>query len=269
MTKRVREFCYSFDQSSNGEERLFVISWRSPFPLPHLKQWGACRVGKYKICSESFWSQKYSKFANLVRSVLHFWREQPYSTLPYISLLIKVLVHCWVRLFFAEGFSKVFKSLLFSYFCMIRDMFNIYNEYYCYRPSINKLRKYIIIIVVIITCITVMYFSERDRKMLFPDYYFFAKRRLVNHMIEEKRDKNLDDCELLCYLNDDCVSLNFKKDPEKIIEQYFAILLRHTALWISTVNIDFAKSKKHFQRWLSASENKCALSNLSDYIAGL
>ena len=56
---------------------------------------------------------------------------------------------------------------------------------------------------------------------------------------------------------------------EKIIEQYFAILLRHTALWISTVNVDFAKSKKHFPRWLSASENKCGLSNLSDYIAGL
>ena len=31
---------------------------------------------------------------------------------------------------------------------------------------------------------------------------------------------------------------------ETIIEQYFAILLRHTALWISTVNVDFAKSKK-------------------------
>ena len=29
---------------------------------------------------------------------------------------------------------------------------------------------------------------------------------------------------------------------EKIIEQYFAILLRHTALWISSVNLDFAKS---------------------------
>ena len=31
---------------------------------------------------------------------------------------------------------------------------------------------------------------------------------------------------------------------ENIIEQYFAILLRHTALWISTVNVDFAESKK-------------------------
>ena len=50
--------------------------------------------------------------------------------------------------------------------------------------------------------------------MVFPDYYFFAERRLVNHTIDEKLVKNLDDCELFCYLNDDCVSLNYKKDPE-------------------------------------------------------
>ena len=50
--------------------------------------------------------------------------------------------------------------------------------------------------------------------MVFPDYYFFAERRLVNHNVEEKRVKNLDNCELLCYLNDACVSLNYKKDPE-------------------------------------------------------
>ena len=48
--------------------------------------------------------------------------------------------------------------------------------------------------------------------MLFPDYYFFTERRLVNHTIETRKVKNLDDCELLCYLNDSCASLNFKKD---------------------------------------------------------
>ena len=31
--------------------------------------------------------------------------------------------------------------------------------------------------------------------------------------IETRKVKNLDDCELFCYLNDNCVSLNFKKDP--------------------------------------------------------
>ena len=50
--------------------------------------------------------------------------------------------------------------------------------------------------------------------MVFPDYYFFAERRLVNHTIETRKVKNFDDCELLCYLNDNCVSLNFKKDPD-------------------------------------------------------
>ena len=48
--------------------------------------------------------------------------------------------------------------------------------------------------------------------MLFPDYYFLAEKRLVNHTIETREVKNLDDCELLCYLNDNCVSLNFKID---------------------------------------------------------
>ena len=52
---------------------------------------------------------------------------------------------------------------------------------------------------------------ERERAMVFPDYYFFAERYLVNHTIEKKRVNNLDDCELMCYLNDDCVSLNFKR----------------------------------------------------------
>ena len=48
--------------------------------------------------------------------------------------------------------------------------------------------------------------------MLFPQYYFFAERRLVNHTIKTVRAEDLDQCELLCYLNDDCVSLNIKKD---------------------------------------------------------
>ena len=50
--------------------------------------------------------------------------------------------------------------------------------------------------------------------MLFPDYYFFAKRRLENYTIETRTVKNLADCELMCYLNDNCVSLNYKKGPD-------------------------------------------------------
>ena len=52
--------------------------------------------------------------------------------------------------------------------------------------------------------------------MVFPDYYFFAERRLVNHTIKAKRAKNLDDCELMSYLNYDCVSINFKSNNEAV-----------------------------------------------------
>ena len=48
---------------------------------------------------------------------------------------------------------------------------------------------------------------------MFPDYYFFAERCLVNHTIEKKLVNNLDDCELMCYLNIS-LNFNFKKDPE-------------------------------------------------------
>ncbi|KAL9961271.1 hypothetical protein ACROYT_G030180 [Oculina patagonica] len=51
---------------------------------------------------------------------------------------------------------------------------------------------------------------EWDRELYFPDYYFYAERRLVNHTIQTLRVKSLDDCEYLCYLNDACVSLNIK-----------------------------------------------------------
>ena len=50
--------------------------------------------------------------------------------------------------------------------------------------------------------------------MRFPDYYFFPERRLVNHKIVTKYVKDLDRCELSCYMNDNCVSANFKKEPE-------------------------------------------------------
>ena len=49
--------------------------------------------------------------------------------------------------------------------------------------------------------------------MLFPDNLFIADRRLVNHKIETKYVKDLDQCELFCYMNDNCVSANFKKKP--------------------------------------------------------
>ena len=50
--------------------------------------------------------------------------------------------------------------------------------------------------------------------MVFLDYHFFAERRLVSHIIKTRKVENFDDCELMRHLNDNCVSLNFKKDPD-------------------------------------------------------
>ena len=36
----------------------------------------------------------------------------------------------------------------------------------------------------------------------------------INHIIDTKKVKDLDHCELFCYMNDKCVSANFKKEPE-------------------------------------------------------
>ena len=55
-----------------------------------------------------------------------------------------------------------------------------------------------------------MFIPGRDREMYFPAYYFFAERRLMNHTIKTKLVSNLDECEYLCYLDDNCVSLNIK-----------------------------------------------------------
>ena len=50
--------------------------------------------------------------------------------------------------------------------------------------------------------------------MMFPQYYNFPEKRLINHVIHSANVKNLDDYVLFCYLNDCCVSLNFKKNAE-------------------------------------------------------
>lgn len=63
------------------------------------------------------------------------------------------------------------------------------------------------------------FFSERDRELYFPNYYFFADRRLINHTIKTVYVKDLDSCELLCYQHDNCVSINMKKDPESATGQ--------------------------------------------------
>ena len=105
------------------------------------------------------------------------------------------------------------------------------------------------------------YISERDRTMLFPDSFFFAERRLLNHKIETKYVKDLDHCELFCYMNDNCVSANFKKDPEDGGIDYICELNNATHLEYDTdliTNADFyyRGSKVKYTRRFSMNREK-------------
>ena len=48
------------------------------------------------------------------------------------------------------------------------------------------------------------------REMAFPAYFFFADKRLVNHTIRSVQVRDMDVCELLCYHEPNCVSINFQ-----------------------------------------------------------
>ena len=62
-------------------------------------------------------------------------------------------------------------------------------------------------------------FLGRDRELNFPSYYVFPNRRLIKRKINTTHAKDLDNCELLCYQHDNCVSINFKRDPDSATGQ--------------------------------------------------
>ena len=46
--------------------------------------------------------------------------------------------------------------------------------------------------------------------LMFPSFFFFADKRLVNHTIRIERVPDLDTCEFICYQEPNCVSINFE-----------------------------------------------------------
>ena len=48
------------------------------------------------------------------------------------------------------------------------------------------------------------------RELAFPSFLFFANKRLLNHTIRVLQVQGLDECELRCYHEHNCVSINFK-----------------------------------------------------------
>ena len=128
-----------------------------------------------------------TKISQIPLVLCYIFEESSHSALCHTSVfLIKVLVHFGVRLFFAEGFSKVFKSLTLLF---------ISGEN--------------ILLSLLLSSLLLWIFPSKVAKCCSQ-----TTTSLLNHTIEEKRVKNLDDCELMCYLSDNCVSINFKKDPE-------------------------------------------------------
>ena len=52
--------------------------------------------------------------------------------------------------------------------------------------------------------------SGNCRNLAFPSVFFFANKRLVKHKIRTVMVLDIDVCELLCYHDPNCVSVNFK-----------------------------------------------------------
>lgn len=53
------------------------------------------------------------------------------------------------------------------------------------------------------------------RVISFPAFYFFDGKRLVNHVVRTEQVPDIDICELLCYQEHNCVSVNFKNNENK------------------------------------------------------
>ena len=51
---------------------------------------------------------------------------------------------------------------------------------------------------------------DQCRELEFPGSYFFNGERLINHMIRTIKVLDQDSCELQCYKESNCVSINFE-----------------------------------------------------------
>ncbi|XP_068716558.1 fibropellin-1-like isoform X4 [Montipora foliosa] len=53
------------------------------------------------------------------------------------------------------------------------------------------------------------------RQLVFPQIFFVANKRLVNHTIKTEDVPDMDYCEWLCYKEPNCVSVNFETEAQK------------------------------------------------------
>ena len=55
-----------------------------------------------------------------------------------------------------------------------------------------------------------LHFAGECRQLVFPQFFFVANKRLVNHTIKTVEVQDMDHCEWMCYKEPDCVSVNFE-----------------------------------------------------------
>ena len=61
-------------------------------------------------------------------------------------------------------------------------------------------------------CLLVHFLSDQCRELLFDPDKVFSGRRLINHLIRVTDVKSEAFCQMLCYLEPDCVSYNFQME---------------------------------------------------------
>jgi len=86
--------------------------------------------------------------------------------------------------------------------------------------------------------------------MAFPAFFLFADKRLVNHNITTVQVRDMDACELLCYHEPNCVSINFENKASA--EGKYSCDLNNSTH--KEYDKDFVETKGYFYH---GAENSC------------
>ena len=87
--------------------------------------------------------------------------------------------------------------------------------------------------------------SDSCRELLFPSFLFFVGKRLLNHTIRTLQVQDLDECELQCYYEHDCVSINFKNKANQTDRKHTCELNNSTH---DSKEQDLVEEKYYFYR---------------------
>ncbi|CAH3178267.1 unnamed protein product, partial [Porites lobata] len=90
------------------------------------------------------------------------------------------------------------------------------------------------------------------RELTFPSFLFFNGKRLLNHTIKTLQVRDLDECELQCYYEHDCVSINFKNEASKTDGKHTCELNNSTH---DSKEQDLVEVKHYFHR---GTKNPCS-----------